>query len=128
MLEDMKSALFFKVFDVIAELGGPTLIRDSTLISPDELQVELSKLKDKWAREFNNMSYFFEDSMGTWTVDYVNLNNNIFVTIDEACDDLIEVEKEIFEMEIKKEITVAPLQDFIFYQLGNQLVVVVETA
>ena len=28
-----------------------------------------------------------------WAIDYVNLNNNIYVTICEAHDDLIEVEK-----------------------------------
>jgi hypothetical protein len=36
-----------------------------------------------------------------WTVDYTNLNNNFFVNIFEARDDLNQLEKEIFEMNIK---------------------------
>ena len=102
------------------------MIQDSTLISPNELEVEFSKLKEKWAREFNNMSDFSKYSMQTWTMDYVNLNN-IYVTIGESHDDLIEVEKEIFEMKIKQEINVPLLQDFISDWLDKQLAMVVET-
>ena len=79
-LEARKNAIFFKAFDAIAKLGGPSLIRDSMLISMNEMEIESSKLKDKWVGEFNDMSYFFEDNMWTWTIDYVNLNNNISIT------------------------------------------------
>ena len=47
LLEDKKSTIFFKVFDVVVELECPPMLRDSTLISPNELELELSKLKDK---------------------------------------------------------------------------------
>ena len=67
------------MFDVINKLEGPPLIKDSTLISPNELEVELSKLKDKWAREFDNLLDFSKDNMCTWTFDYVNLHNNVFL-------------------------------------------------
>lgn len=49
--------------DVIDELEGPYLIQDSTLISPNEMELVLSKLKDKCVGEFNDMSYFSEDNM-----------------------------------------------------------------
>ena len=49
ILEDHKSVMFFKMSDVIKELEGPLLIKGSMLISPNELDNELSKLKDKWA-------------------------------------------------------------------------------
>lgn len=49
LLEYKKSSIFFKVYSSITELEGLPLIKVSTLISPDELEVELSKLKDKWA-------------------------------------------------------------------------------
>ena len=71
------------------------------LILPDELNVELSKIKHKWVGEFNDLSYFFEDIMHMWTIYYVNLNNNISISIFEAHGNLIEVEREIFEMKIK---------------------------
>ena len=53
-LEDKKSTSFFKAFDAIAMLGGSPLVWDSTLIPSDELEVEVSKINDKWVREFDN--------------------------------------------------------------------------
>ena len=64
-------------------------------------------------QEFDNMFDFSENNMRTWTMDYVNLNNNIFVTVGESHDDLIEVEKEFFKLRIKKEITIPLLWYFI---------------
>ena len=72
------------------------------LISPDELEAKVSKLKDKWVEEFHNMSCFSKDNIRTWTMDYINLNKNIFVIVCEAYDELIEIEKEFFEMKIRK--------------------------
>ena len=69
LLEDQKSAIFFKVFDVIKELEGPPLIKVSTLISVDELDNELCELKDKWVGEFNDLLDFSKDGMLMWTVD-----------------------------------------------------------
>ena len=91
------------------------------------MEVELSKLKDKQAREFDNMLDFSKDNMPTWTMDYFNLNNKIFITIGEACDDLIEVEKEIFEINIKQEVTVSPLEELISNWLDKQLALVTKT-
>ena len=89
------------------------MIKRSVLISTNELDDELSKLKDKWVEEFNDLSDFFEENMSTWTIDYVNLNKNISITIAEACDSLIQVERETFEMKIEQEINVLPLWEFI---------------
>lgn len=60
-------------------------------------------------------------------MDYLSLNNNIFVGISEVHDELIQVEKEIFEMKIKQEIIVPHLWDFISDWLSKQLVAVAET-
>lgn len=60
-------------------------------------------------------------------MDYVNLNNTIYVRICEAHDGLIQVENKILEMKIKQEITVPPLRDLIFDWLDKQLVVVSQT-
>ena len=65
--------------------------------------------------------------MWTWTMDFVNLNNNISIKTCEAWDDLIEVEKEIFEMKIKQEITIPPLRDIISDWLDKKLAVVAKT-
>ena len=45
---------------------------------------------------------FSQDKMRTWTIDYANLNNNISISIDEDYENLIEIEKEIFEMKLSK--------------------------
>ena len=50
LLEEWKSSIFFKLSNDIKELEGPPLIKGSTLISVNELNDELSKLKDKWAK------------------------------------------------------------------------------
>ena len=59
--------------------------------------------------------------------DYANLNNKISISISKSHGDLIQFEKEIFEMKIKQEITIPPLQDFIYDWLDKQLAVVVKT-
>lgn len=61
------------------------------LISSDELEVVVSKIKDKWDREFDILIYFFEDNIRAWIVDYFNPNNNIFVIICEAWEEFIEI-------------------------------------
>ena len=74
----------FEFFDAIGELGGPLLVQDSMMISLDELEDEVSKLRDKWVREFDNLTDFFNVNMREWTLDYVSLNNDIFVIIFET--------------------------------------------
>ena len=57
-LEDRKSSTFFKNIDAIANLGGTPLVRHSNFIFIDDLEVEVSNLKDRWAGKFHNLSYF----------------------------------------------------------------------
>ena len=83
-LEDRKSTTLFKITNAIVELGGPPLVRVYNLIYVDDLEVELSKLKDKWVGEFDSMSYFSRECIKAWMVDYVNLNNNISSIFIEA--------------------------------------------
>ena len=127
ILEDNKSYIFFNVSNVIKQLECPPLIKGSTLISTYEVENEFSKLKDKWDWEFDDLSYLSEDNMHAWTIDYANLNNNIYIFIFEFQEGLIQGEKDIFKMNIKEEIIVPPLQDFIFAWLKKQLVEVTKT-
>ena len=73
------------------------------MIFPNKMEAEVSKLKDKWAREFNNLSYFSKDNIWASTVVYVNLNKNIYVILYESHDELIEIEKEILKWKLSKE-------------------------
>lgn len=125
-LEDQKSATFFKITDVIAKLGHPTVVRVSTLLTVDDLEVEVSKLKEKWDGEFESLSYFFDENIRAWTFDYVDLNNNVSNIVIEARDEIIEIEKEMFAMKIKQDINIPPFMEFITKCLEKLLVVVVE--
>ena len=46
-LEDRKCVMSFKIIDDIDELGGPPIVRYSTLIYVNDREAEVSKLKDK---------------------------------------------------------------------------------
>lgn len=114
LLEDRKSMVFFKLSDAVNKLEGPPLIKDSTLLSPNELENELSKLRDKWVEEFNSLYDLSRDNMYTWILYYVNLNHNVSISISEARDDLLEIEKEASEMKIKQDLIVPPMWDYMF--------------
>ena len=126
-LEDKKSATFFKVTDVISKLGGSPLVQYSSLIYFDELEAEVSKLKHKWDREFDSLTNFSMEIIKAQAVDYVDLNNNISIIVNEAQEEIMEIENKIFEMKIKHEIIVPRLRDFITKWLEKQLVAVSKT-
>ena len=107
--EDKKSVIFFKISNAIVELGGPLLVWDSVNVSKNELEAKVPKLKDNWTKEFDSSMKFSEDNVWTWTMDYVNFNNNIYIIICESHDEVVKIEKEIFAMKIKQEIIVPPL-------------------
>jgi hypothetical protein len=47
-LEERRSSLFLWVMDIIKELKGPPLIRDSMLLTRDQMQDELGILRVAW--------------------------------------------------------------------------------
>lgn len=66
------------------------------------MEAIVSKIKDKWSGEFENLSYFSKDIIQKWIMDYINLNNNIFVIDCESRDELIELEKKFMKWKLKK--------------------------
>lgn len=60
-------------------------------------------------------------------MNYVYLNNNISAIVNKDQVKILDIEREIFEMEIKHEIIVPPVQDFITEWLEKSLVLVIET-
>lgn len=57
-LEKWKNASFLKVSDTLSKLGGLPIIKNSTLLSTNDLDSKVLNLKEKWDREFENLSYF----------------------------------------------------------------------
>ena len=48
----------------------------------------MAKLKDKW----DGVTNFFEDNIKAWSIDYVNFNSNISIIVNEAWEDILEIE------------------------------------
>lgn len=64
---------------------------------------------------FDSLFDFYGDNMHMWTIDYVNLNHNVYVSISKARVELLEIEKEAFEIKLKQDIIVPPMRDYNFY-------------
>ena len=112
-LEDKKSVTFVKITSLVNELQGPPLIK-TTLILFEEMETKLTRLKGRWDEEFDNLINFSGDDMHMWIVHYVNINHNIFFNLSEDHDELLDIERELFQMKIKKEITIPSMRDHIF--------------
>jgi hypothetical protein len=57
-LEKKKSALFLKDLDIIKELEGLLLIKESMLLNKDLVEVELSVLRVTWGTKFDDLGNF----------------------------------------------------------------------
>ena len=61
ILEDDKSNIFFKVVDVIKELKGPPIIKESILLTKEDMGTELSKLRKIWDNNFDSLTDFSKE-------------------------------------------------------------------
>ena len=61
----------------------------------DDLEYELSKLKDKWAREFDSMSNFPQENIKSWTILDVNVNNDILDSISQGREELADKSRKV---------------------------------
>jgi hypothetical protein len=62
-LEGKRSDSFLKSLDIVKELEGPPLIRESTLLTKEQLESELNILKISWGSEFDNLTNFPEEEI-----------------------------------------------------------------
>jgi hypothetical protein len=62
-LEERKSALFLKNLDIIKELEGPLLIKDSMLLNKDQVEEELSVLRVAWGTKFDDLTNFPKEEL-----------------------------------------------------------------
>jgi hypothetical protein len=99
----------FKVVDAIFEFSSSPIIKNYTSISSDDLESKMSNLKDKWAGYFDNLSKISKENIKTGTISYVNFNNGILSIVSQAREELIYIDKQFFETNMKQEITIPPL-------------------
>jgi hypothetical protein len=57
-LEGKISDSFLKSLDIVKELEGPPLIRESMLLTREQLEYELNILNISWGSEFENLTKF----------------------------------------------------------------------
>jgi hypothetical protein len=60
-LEEKKNALFLKVLDIMKELEGPLLIKESMLLNKDQVEAELSVLRVAWGTKLDDIRNFLEE-------------------------------------------------------------------
>jgi hypothetical protein len=62
-IEEKISDSFLKLIEIVKELEGPPLIRESTLLTKEQLESELNILKISWGSEFDNLTSFPEEEI-----------------------------------------------------------------
>jgi len=64
--------VFMKKIEIVNTFEGPYLVRESKLLTKDQLQMKLNILKTLWASEFDNLTNFPENEIKQWLVNFVN--------------------------------------------------------
>ena len=59
--------------------------------------------------KFHMLSDFSEENIKTWSISYVNFNNDISAIIYQGREDLSFIKKVLFDMKVKQDITLLPL-------------------
>jgi hypothetical protein len=67
------------------------------------------------------MIEFTHDDIDSWLVEYTNKNEDIGNALQNLSIDLREIEKELFNVKVKQEVTITPLRDFIQEWLNNSI-------
>jgi len=48
ILQERRSAIFFKAFDIVKKLEGASLMKDIVLLSNDHMEAEIGQLRITW--------------------------------------------------------------------------------
>jgi hypothetical protein len=103
------------------EYSDPKYISNSMLMSRQHFKEKIEELKMTSTKKFDNMIEFTHDNIDNWLVEYTNKNEEIENILQNLSADLREIEKELFNVKIKQELTVSPLRDFIQEWLNNSI-------
>jgi hypothetical protein len=64
------------IVDIVKELEGLFLIKESILLTKDQMEAEISTLIDSWGIEFDNLTNFPKDEIRHWLFIFVNENED----------------------------------------------------
>jgi hypothetical protein len=62
-VDGKRSDSFLKSLEIVKKLEGPQLVRESKLLTKEQLETELNILKTSWDSEFDNLTNFLEDEI-----------------------------------------------------------------
>jgi hypothetical protein len=91
------------------------------LVTRQHFEEKIEELKRTSIEKFDNMIEFTHDKIDTWLVEYTNKNEDIENILQNLFVDLREIERELFNVKIKREVFVTPLRDFIPEWLNNSI-------
>ena len=83
------------------------------LMTRKHFEEQIEELKRRLAEKFDNMIESTHDDIDNQLVKYTNKNEDIENILQKLSIDLREIEKELFNVQIKQEVIVSPLRDFI---------------
>jgi hypothetical protein len=80
-IDERSGDAILKAFDVIKEMQGPQLFRNSAMITKEELDSQLVAMKTSLATDFDNLVEFPEEELKEWLITFVNDNEEHLLAI-----------------------------------------------
>ena len=62
-VDEKRSDSFFKSLEIVKKLEGLQLVRESKLLTKEQLETELNILKTLWDSDFDHLTKFLEDEI-----------------------------------------------------------------
>jgi hypothetical protein len=117
-LSGRENEAYLKILDLdiagtTIEVSEPKYLSNSMLMTGHDFEEKIERLKRTSTKKFDNMIEFTHDDIDNWLVKYTNKNEDIENVLQNLSIILREIEKELFNINIKQEVTIAHLRDFI---------------
>jgi len=90
------------------------------------LKKKIDLLKVASTKKFNNLIEYSELEVESCLDSYVNKNEDIEATLHQLSMDFRDLESSLFDIKVRKEITVAPMRDYIENWLNKSLTKIIE--
>jgi len=101
------------IVDILKELEGLFLIKESILLTEDQMEAEITTLVFAWGIEFDNLTNFPKDEVRCWLFIFVNESEYQMTITQKMCSELKGIEDELFTVNVKQDIYVSLLWEYI---------------
>jgi hypothetical protein len=122
----LKWRLYLKLIELdlvgsIGDVENPHLISISILMSKDQFEEKMELLKTASTERFNNLTEYLELEVETWLVSYVTKNEDTEDILHQQSIEFRDLERSLFDITVRKDITTTPMRDYIEKWLRNDL-------